>query len=185
MIVNFRKEIWTTFSNEKWSEDDEYMVSNYGRIKKKKIKEENWRLSPITLINGYETFGIVKKGKLGKAVFCVHKAVGILYAEKREDQNVVIHLDFDKLNNVAANLKWANKTEMFLHHKNNPKKIARIGKVTCSKLSEGRVKMIKKKMLDPNRRTRVRLIAKQFGISETQLYRIKSGENWSHIKIDE
>jgi hypothetical protein len=31
----------------------------------------------------------------------------------------------------------------------------------------------------------VRLIAKQFGISETQLYRIKSGENWSHIKIDE
>ena len=64
MIVNFRKEIWTLFSNENWSEEDEYMVSNYGRVKKKKIYQENWRLSPITLINGYETFGIVKKRKI-------------------------------------------------------------------------------------------------------------------------
>jgi len=184
MIVNFRKEIWTPFFNENWSEDDEYMVSNYGRVKKKKIYEENWRPAPINLINGYETFGIVKKGKLGKLVYCVHKAVGILYLEKREDQNIVIHLDFDKLNNVAANLKWANKVEMFLHHKKNPKKIARIGQVTTSKLTEGRVRIIKKKMLDPNRKTRVRLIAKQFGVSEMQLYSIKSGENWGHVKID-
>jgi len=73
---------------------------------------------------------------------------------------------------------------MFLHHKKNPKKIARIGQVTTSKLTEGRVRIIKKKMLDPNRRTRVRLIAKQFGVSEMQLYRIKWGENWGHIKID-
>jgi hypothetical protein len=184
MIQGFRNEIWTPFSNENWCEEDEYMVSNYGRVKKKKIYEENWRLAPITLINGYENFGIVKKGKLGKLVFCVHKAVGILFAEKRDDQNVVIHLDFDKLNNEAYNLKWANKTEMFLHHKKNPKKIARIGQVTTSKLTEGRVRIIKKKMLDPNRRTRVRLIAKQFGVSEMQLYRIKWGENWGHIKID-
>ena len=31
----------------------------------------------------------------------------------------------------------------------------------------------------------MRLIAKQFGISEMQLYRIKSGENWSHVKMEE
>lgn len=184
MIVNFRKEIWTPFSNENWSEDDEYMVSNYGRVKKKKNYEKNWRLSPTSLINGYESFGIVKKDKLSKSAYYLHKAVGILYTEKREDQKFVIHLDFDKLNNVAANLKWVNRTEMSLHHKKNPKKIARIGQVTTSKLTEGRVRIIKKKMLDPNRRTRVRLIAKQFGVSEMQLYRIKWGENWGHIKID-
>ena len=45
--------------------------------------------------------------------------------------------------------------------------------------------MIKKKIFDPNRRTRMRLIAKQFGISEMQLYRIKSGENWGSVKIDD
>ncbi|MDD3721338.1 MAG: HNH endonuclease [Lutibacter sp.] len=184
MIVHFRNEIWMPFSNEKWCEEDEYMVSNYGRVKKKKIHQENWRLSPTSLINGYESFGIVKKGKLSKSAYYVHKAVGILFLEKRDDQKYVIHLDFDKLNNVAGNLKWVNRTEMYLHHKKNPKKIARIGKVTYSKLSEGKVRMIKKKMLDPNRRTRVRLIAKQFGISEMQLYRIKSGENWGHVIID-
>lgn len=184
MIVNFRNEIWTPFTNEKWSEEDEYMVSNYGRIKKKKVYGEEWRLSPTSLVSGYESFGFVKKGKLGSSSFFVHRLVAMLYLEKREDQKFVIHLDFDKLNNQTSNLKWVNKTEMFLHHKKNPKKIARFGKITYSKLSEGRVKMIKKKILDPNRRTRMRLIAKQFGISEMQLYRIKSGENWGHVKID-
>ncbi len=185
MIVNFRKEIWTPFSNENWCEDDEYMVSNYGRVKKKKIYEENWRLSPTCIVCNYESLGYAKKVNRKSSQFYVHRMVAIVFLEKREDQNFVIHLDFDKLNNVAANLKWANKTEMFLHHKKNPKKIARIGQVTTSKLTEGRVRIIKKKMLDPNRRTRVRLIAKQFGVSEMQLYRIKSGENWGHIKIDE
>ncbi|MFA5297235.1 MAG: HNH endonuclease [Lutibacter sp.] len=185
MIVNFRKEIWTPFINEKWSDEDEYAVSNYGRIKKKKVYDENWRLSPTSLVSEYESFGFVKKDKVRKSSYYVHRAVAILYAEKREDQNYVIHLDFDKLNNQASNLKWANRTEMSMHHKKNPKKIARFGKVTTSKLSEGRVRMIKKKILDPNRKTRMRLIAKQFGISEMQLYRIKSGENWGHVKIDE
>jgi hypothetical protein len=27
------------------------------------------------------------------------------------------------------------------------------------------------------------MIAKQFGVSEMQISRIKSGENWSHIKV--
>lgn len=185
MFVNFRNEIWTPFTNEKWCNEDEYEVSNYGRIKKKKVYDENWRLSPTSIVSEYESFGIAKKDKLSKSSYYVHRAVAILYVEKREDQNYVIHLDFNKLNNEASNLKWANRMEMSLHHKKNPKKIARIGQVTTSKLSEGRVRMIKKKILDPNRKTRMRLIAKQFGISEMQLYRIKSGENWGHIKIDD
>jgi hypothetical protein len=31
----------------------------------------------------------------------------------------------------------------------------------------------------------LKMLAKQFGISEMQLYRIKSGENWGHVKIDD
>ena len=42
---------------------------------------------------------------------------------------------------------------------------------------------IKKKIWDPVRKTRLKLIASQFDISEMQLYRIKSGENWSHIRV--
>ena len=43
--------------------------------------------------------------------------------------------------------------------------------------------MIKKKIFDPQRKTRMKIIAKRFGISEMQLYRIKSGENWSSVQL--
>ena len=53
-----------------------------------------------------------------------------------------------------------------------------------NKLTSSVVKIIKKRILNPNRKTRMKIIAKQFGISEMQLYRIKSGENWGHITVD-
>ena len=31
----------------------------------------------------------------------------------------------------------------------------------------------------------LQLIAKRFGISHTQLNRIRSGENWGHVKADD
>jgi DNA-binding Xre family transcriptional regulator len=43
--------------------------------------------------------------------------------------------------------------------------------------------MIKKMLQHDN--TRLKMIAKQFGITHTQLNRIRSGENWSYVKIDE
>lgn len=184
MIIDFKNEIWKPYRLEHWSDNDEYMISNYGRVKKKKVNEDNWRLSPTSLVSGYKSFGIKKKGKFKSSSVYVHRLVAILFLERKEGQKFVIHLDFDKVNNKVENLKWVNKSELFIHHKKNPKKIRRKGLRTYSKLTEGRVRMIKKKILDPNRRTRMRLIAKQFGISEMQLYRIKSGENWGSVKID-
>lgn len=51
------------------------------------------------------------------------------------------------------------------------------------KLSEIDVIRLKKKLLDPNRKTRLKILARQFGVSEMQLHRIKTGENWGHIKV--
>ena len=185
MIRDYKGEIWAPYSNELWSEEDAYLVSNFGRIQRKKIFEDEWKLSKTSLIGGYDSFWIRKKGKKSSSSCYIHRVVALLFLEQKEEEKYVIHLDFDKLNNKASNLKWVNKSDMFLHHKKNPKKIARKGQVTSSKLTEGRVRLIKKKIFDPNRKTRMRLIAKQFGISEMQLYRIKSGENWSHVKMEE
>jgi predicted DNA binding protein len=55
--------------------------------------------------------------------------------------------------------------------------------VTYSKLTYAQAVILKKKLLDPNRKTRIKVLAKQFGVSEMQLYRIKSGENWGDIKV--
>lgn len=185
MIVNFRQETWTPYFNEKWSADDELMISNYGRVKRRKAGEEEWELSKTSLIGGYDSFWIRKKGNKNTSSSYIHRVVAEIYCKKRDDQNFVIHLDFDKLNNKADNLKWVNRTELNEHNKKNPVHQKKIGKRTYSKLTEGRVRMIKRKIFDPNRRTRMRLIAKQFGISEMQLYRIKSGENWGNVKIDD
>jgi len=72
-----------------------------------------------------------------------------------------------------------DRGELVKHQLTNPKRIAKLG--SNAKLNEGRVKIIKRKIFDPNRKTRMKIIAKEFGISTMQLYRIKSGENWGHV----
>jgi predicted DNA binding protein len=52
-----------------------------------------------------------------------------------------------------------------------------------NKLTETQVIWLKKKLLDPNRKTRLKILAKQFGVSEMTLHRIRTGENWGHINV--
>lgn len=184
MIANFKGEEWTDYREDRWSDEDQYRFSTYGRVMRKKVYEEEWKLSKISLVGGYPSFWISKKGKARTSSCYVHRIIAKIYLERREDQKFVMHLDFNKQNNEVSNLLWANRAELKEHHKKNPELIKRKGTIKYSKLTEGRVRLIKKKIFDPNRKTRMRLIAKQFGISEMQLYRIKSGENWGHVKVD-
>lgn len=184
MIIDFKGEVWEPYREETWASEDLYLISNYGRVKRKKTNDEKWKLSKTSLINGYDSFWISKTHLKSTTSCYTHRLVAKIFLEKREDQKFVVHLDFDKLNNKASNLKWCNRSELNEHNKLNPVHKKKLGKRTYSKLTEGRVRMIKKKIFDPNRKTRMRIIAKQFGISEMQLYRIKSGENWGSVTID-
>ena len=107
-----------------------------------------------------------------------------------EDQTYLLHIDFVKDNDNATNLKWGTKDEFRDHFMSSPlyedgieKSKKTRQKMDGNKLSTTDVMRIKKMLANPNRKTRLRLIAKQFGISEMQLYRIKSGENWGHVEI--
>jgi DNA-binding Xre family transcriptional regulator len=51
-------------------------------------------------------------------------------------------------------------------------------------LNEDQVIELKKTLLDPNRKIRLKVLAKQYGVSEMQLHRIKTGQNWGHIKVE-
>jgi hypothetical protein len=96
-----------------------------------------------------------------------------------------------------VNLKWATREEMLQHQHTSPKvqkariqsgkRIAEYSKnnITGNKLTISQVIHVKKLLADPKRKTRLKIIAKKFDISEMQLFRIKKGENWGHIKIDE
>ena len=103
----------------------------------------------------------------------------------RHEQTFVIHLDHDKLNNYVLNLRWATKDEMVEHNRQNPNVLNRVQpkRTRNYKLTESKVMIIKKLLRNDN--NRLKMIAKQFGITHTQLNRIRSGENWKHVTIDE
>ncbi len=114
----------------------------------------------------------------------VHRAVATLFCKKESEyQNIVSHLDYNKENNKIHNLKWMTKEENLQHQKANPLLIelneAREKMSSnAGKLSVTRV-MLLKKMLAEGKPTAY--LVKTFKVSETQILRIKKGENWKNV----
>lgn len=179
MIRKLRGELWKKITfDENILDTKKYKISTHGRVIVYTNDEE--KLLKETFINGYRNL-YLKQRLNGKSTSrYVHKIVAEHFLEKKEDDQYVIHINYDKADNRVENLKWATKREKELHQFSNPKHKDTFRR-TYSKLTEGRVKLIKRKIFDPNRKTRMKMIAKQFGISEMQLYRIKSGENWGSV----
>jgi hypothetical protein len=181
MIRNYWNEKWKEIEfDAKISEDEKFKISNHGRIINCKLEKEI--LVKEYFINGYQNLPL-KQRKNGKQTSrYIHKLVAEHFLEKN-DGVCVIHLNYDKTDNRLENLKWATKREKEIHQFSNPEYKNKVRKYpTNAKLTETRVKLLKRKINDPNRRTRLKMIAKQFGISEMQLYRIKIGENWGYVK---
>jgi hypothetical protein len=183
-------EIATHLHNEHWLPlklDDmhpscNYQLSNFGRIKSFQRDKEDGVLLKGVEVTGYKVFCYRMKDKRSKRLY-VHRLVAQFFLTKEsEEQEYVIHLDYNKGNNFYQNLQWVTKKEKFAHANNNPKVIESRKVVRNAKLTESDVIRIKKAL--KRNKNRLKIIAKEFGISHTQLNRIKNGENWAHIKID-
>ena len=182
-MKSYRNEQWKLFEKEDYDSDKEKIyISNYGRVKKE-ISESEYKLLKIGSINNFETFSYPKKESKKRKNSYVHRVIGLLFLKKEVDKRFVIHLNHDLSDNYYKNLLWVNQKELTKHQISNPKRIVKFGIKPGAKLSEVRVRVIKKKLLDPNRKTRMRIIAKQFGVTTMQLYRIKSGENWGEVEV--
>lgn len=171
-----------------------YALSNKGRLLSFKDSFEDGQILNGGRSSGYKTFRYNMKNEKGKTVnktFFVYRLVAELFIPKRSEEDLhVIHLDFSRDNDDVRNLRWATLEEKLAHRRKNPKVINLVAKVRETKLkSDGwkltqtKVIHLKKLLNDPNRKTRIKMLAKQFGISEMQVSRIKSGENWGHIKV--
>jgi len=181
MIEQYLVEEWKDFNlNDCDPQYISYKISNYGRVKIKTKTQTQYRLlTKFAHAFGFKMFFYKKKG--GKdASFYVHRAVAILFLENKENKKFVIHLDHDLENNAVTNLKWVDRSELVKHQQKNPKRQTK----KAYKLNEGRVRIIKRLLSDPNNKTRIKMIAKQFGVTPMQIWRIKTGENWGHVKID-
>lgn len=118
----------------------------------------------------------------------IHRLVAEYFLKSPADgQTIVAHLDYDKLNNRATNLKWMTPEENYEHQKSSPHVIqekldrkngsrenSRAAKLTVTKV------MLMKKLI--NQGKPMKQLVKQFKVTDTQIFRIKRGENWSGVE---
>lgn len=191
MIKNYYNEKWQEFSLG-YKSEKRYAISTYGRLVSFMDKIKDGEVLKGSLTSGYRSFRyrIFADKKVTNKNLLLHRVVAEQFLPKEnEEQKFVIHLDFDKTNNRVENLKWATKEQSEAHNKKNPDVIKAISKMVKHihsgqrfKLNASKVLFIRGKLDDPKRKTRMRILAKQFDISEMQLYRIKRRENWGHLK---
>lgn len=133
-----------------------------------------------------------KRRKIYIAIL-IHKAVAELFLEQPhdKDQKFIIHKDFDKTNNHVNNLAWASQEELNARSKQHPKNVLHAFKkqfepkkinVKFSKLNENDVLFIKKRL---KKGDTLNKLANRFNVSDMQIHRIKTGENWGHVKLIE
>ncbi len=174
------REEWKPLIMQEMASNEIYEISNYGRIKSYKVNKEDGLIIKGSSLKGYKILNIkLQSGK--RTTKYIHKLVAESFIPKDDDlQQYVIHLDFDKTNNHVDNLKWVTKETMYAHQKINPN--YKRGAINYSKLSETDVIRLKKKL--KRGKNKLYKLAKEFGITHTQLNRIRSGENWGHVKVE-
>ncbi len=178
-----KNEIWKEIRLDSKKQRTHYGVSNKGRICSFKTTIDEHKVLKGTVVNGYPAL----KLKISETdyQFYIHKLVAQYFLKKGgKSRTFVLHLDFHKLNNKVSNLCWANQEEMAIHQQKSPlvKSYRTRTKIKGHKLKATQVAQIKSILKQKNRRLLIRDIADKFGISQMQLYRIKSGENWGHVK---
>jgi len=171
-------EVWRNVEIEGNVVNKAYQISNYGRI-----KSLNGLLKGSEL-QGYKSLNIRVKDK--SVNLYVHRLVAEYFIATLDvEKTYVIHLDYDKLNNHYQNLKWVSKDEMIEHNRRRPgilkrslipSKLFKFGK-----LSESQVRKIKTCLRDKDYKN-FSSLAKLFGISHTQLNRIRKGTNWTEVQ---
>lgn len=183
-------------TKEKWKEINslrrfklkkQYAVSDRGRIMSYKDKKDEGNLVNGSLVEGYLALKLKPFGGKVNLTVLKHKLVAEYFCKKQNPrQKFVIHLDHNKINNKSSNLKWVSWDELVAHWQKSPAVIANKGRVTFGggdkghKLSRGKVIQIKK-LLKAGKQT-LKQIAKKYSVSDMTIHRIKTGENWSHIK---
>lgn len=181
-----------SFWNEKWVQvtfpeeikSVRYQISNYGRIRAiNKVTGKEKLLKGSHSKRGHHRLNIKMESGKGAGVY-VHRIVAETFVKQpSQEHKYVIHLDHDKTNNKYTNLRWATQDEVNKHAKNSPLyNQAREKQREHYKLNEAKVKMIKRML--KRKKVKMKIIAKQFGISHTQLNRIKNGENWADVDPD-
>ena len=184
-----KKEIWKAVLIDGKKPSVPYMISNQGRFgvlldKSGKVEIRNFKPT-----SGYYRYNTRQKGK-NKAIFLFKEVANAFLKKPSAKHQFIIHKDHNYLNDRVDNLKWATREEHRAHTTFSPnsvlaRKRKMILKSSHSKvLNEKSVVALKKMIWDPKRKLSLKQIAEKFEVSEMQIYRIKNGEFWYHVKVE-
>ncbi|MEO6548899.1 MAG: HNH endonuclease [Ferruginibacter sp.] len=118
----------------------------------------------------------------------IHRLVAQYFLRQPSPAHTVVaHIDYDKLNNNKNNLRWMTPEDNYHHQRFSPNVMAsktyengrRKEDARSTKLSVTKVMLLKKLL---NEGKPMRQLVKQFRVTETQILRIKKGENWSEVQ---
>jgi hypothetical protein len=135
-------ELWLPLTIVGMSKNENYSISNFGRLKSFKVNKEDGLIINGSTLKGYKILNIkLENGK--RTTKYTHKLVAESFISKEDNlQQYVIHLDFNKANNHTNNLKWVTSETMYAHQKINPN--YKRGTINHSKLTETDVIRLKK-----------------------------------------
>ncbi|MBS1921333.1 MAG: hypothetical protein JST17_13865 [Bacteroidetes bacterium] len=184
-ILFYPGEKWVVIRGRRSAQGEKYAVSNHGRLVKFDETIKKGSLLKGSLQEGYPIWRYRDHGKHKHVL--IHKLVAKYFLPiPNASQKVVTHLNFKKTDNHYKNLKWTSFAQAASLHQKNPavikarKKALKNGALLPnSKLTVKKVKVIK--LLLGQGKT-LKEIAGKFNISDMQVHRIKTGENWKYVK---
>jgi len=154
-----------------------YAITNYGRIIAFTDEVENGKILKGSKTATYPSITLRVKGN--PKVFYIHRLVASYFLRQpSKEYKIVIHRNHNKEDNHYQNLQWVTDE----HAKRHNRVYKQENELGNYKLTESRVKLIKGKLL--NGKTRYKMIAKQFGVSEGHIYKIKNGIAWKQVKVE-
>ncbi len=184
-----KKEIWKTITVNGKKPSVPYVISNHGHFgvlldKSGKVERRNFKPTA-----GSYRFNVRQDGKAA-AIF-LYKEVAKAFLKKPSPKHkFVIHKDHNYLNDHVDNLKWATQAEHRAHTTFSPnailsrKKKAIVKSAHSQVFDEKSIATLKKMIWDPKRKLSFKQIAEKFGVSEMQIYRIKTGQFWYHVRVE-
>ncbi|HQV00288.1 MAG: HNH endonuclease [Bacteroidia bacterium] len=173
-VTSLKNEVWKPLKNS----DRKYLISNMGRLIGFYFDKENGKLVKGKTVNGYLAVDIVFNNE--RKMRYVHTLVAEHFVKRKSPKaSIVIHNNWNKLDNKASNLEWSlPATVVNRTAERNKQYAARMGTVSA-KLNREQVSKIKKQLKAGNLQFK---IAENFGVSEMQISRIARGLCWANVK---
>lgn len=165
--------------------EGQYEVSDMGRVRRcaRQLTRSNGHtyrvaekvLAQVYLPNGYKLVGLKVARKTNRTRL-VHRLVAAAFVSNPEDLPEVNHRDLNKENNCASNLEWCTGTGNMEHAAKRGRFHGRTNPNARFKLQPEQVDDILRRLETGEKGVD---LAKEFGVSPSLIYMIRSGDAWA------